>query len=386
MNVLFFEWKNFGKEDVVESLHNLGHNVVCVESNLIHERKNMEFDMIFEDSISQSTYDCIFTFNYSPIISNNCNHHGIKYISLIYDSPLVDLYSYTVINPCNYIFIFDSAQYLEFKNAGITTIHYMPLAVNTNRLDKKIVTTDVFNKFSSDVSFIGSMYNEKHNLFDRLKNLKPFTKGYLDGIIQSQLKVYGYFFIQDMIKGDILQDMITALEYKPNPDGVETPAYVYANYFIARKIAELERKHLLSLVSADYNTKLYTHNPTPELPNITNMGPVDYYDTMPYIFKSSKINLNITLRSIRSGVPLRAMDIMGSGGFLLSNYQSDFLEHFIPGEDFIFFESEDDLLSKCNYYLSHEKERIQIAANAYGKIKEFHTYEARFQQIFDIVF
>jgi len=167
-------------------------------------------------------------------------------------------------------------------------------------------------------------------------------------------------------------------------DGVETQAYIYANYFVARKIAELERKNLLLSISNQFETKLYTPNPTPAIPNIKNMGPVDYYNTMAYVFKCSKINLNITLRSIRNGIPLRAMDIMGAGGFLLSNYQYDSLKYFIPGEDFNYYDSEDDLLSKSKYYLTHENERIQIIQNAHGKIKDFHSYEKRFQDIFNM--
>ena len=31
MNVLFPEWKNFGKEDMLDAMHNLGINVICVE-------------------------------------------------------------------------------------------------------------------------------------------------------------------------------------------------------------------------------------------------------------------------------------------------------------------------------------------------------------------
>ena len=386
MKILFFELKNFGKEDVIDSLHNLGLEVLCITSELIHMRNSHEFDLLFEESIASNAFDCVFTFNYSPIISNNCNKRNLKYIALVYDSPLVTLYSYTIINPCNYVFTFDSAQYLEFKKNGIHTIHYIPLAVNTNRLDKMQLSQDIIDKFSSDISFVGSMYNEKHNLYDRLENLKPYTRGFLDGIIAAQQKIYGYFFIENLLKGPILNDMISSLEYKTNSDGVETQAYIYANYFIARKIAELERKNLLTSISAQFDTKLYTPNSTPDMPNIKNMGPVDYYDTMPYIFKCSKINLNITLRSIRNGIPLRAMDIMGAGGFLLTNYQYDFLEYFIPGEDFNYYDSEEDLLSKSKYYLSHETERIQILQNAHGKIKEFHSYEKRFQDIFNIVF
>jgi spore maturation protein CgeB len=115
------------------------------------------------------------------------------------------------------------------------------------------------------------------------------------------------------------------------------------------------------------------------------MGRVDYQREMPYVFKCSDINLNITLRSIRTGIPLRCLDILGSGGFLLSNYQADFYEHFIPGEDLVLFESHEDCIRKCDYYLKHDKERQQIAANGYGKVKECHTYEIRLKEIFESV-
>ena len=87
--------------------------------------------------------------------------------------------------------------------------------------------------------------------------------------------------------------------YTPNHDGIETPAYAYANYFLARKVAQNERKALLTAVSEHFKTKLYTHNQTPDMPHVINQGPIDFYDNMPYVFKCSKINLNITLRSIK---------------------------------------------------------------------------------------
>ena len=107
---------------------------------------------------------------------------------------------------------------------------------------------------------------------------------------------------------------------------------------------------------------------------------------MPYIFNNTRINLNITLRSIKSGIPLRGMDVMGAGGFLMSNYQADYYDWFVPGEDMVMYESVDDLSDKCRYYLTHDNERRQIAANGYGKISEFHTYDVRFKEMFDVVF
>ena len=273
----------------------------------------------------------------------------------------------------------------------INTVYYMPLAVNTKRLDAMNHDISTFNRqtfshYHSEAAFVGTMYNEIHNLYDRMNNLSPYTLGYLDGIMNAQLKVYGYYFIEELLNKNIIDDMQQSLPLYPNDDGVETTEWLFAYYVIARKLANIERTTLLRAVSEHFDTKLYTPNTTPELPKIHNMGTVDYQQQMPYVFKCSDINLNITLRSIRSGIPLRCFDIMGAGGFLLSNYQADFYEHFIPGEDLVLYESPEDLINKCGYYLKHDSERRQIAANGYGKVSEFHTYEIRLKEIFDIVF
>ena len=84
---------------------------------------------------------------------------------------------------------------------------------------------------------------------------------------------------------------------------------------------------------------------------------------MPLIFHYSKINLNITSKSIRSGLPLRIFDILGCGGFLLTNYQPELSNYFTPGYDLVCYSSEDELLEKTEYYLSHEKERIETIFN-----------------------
>lgn len=404
MNILFLEWKNFGKEDMLDAMQNLDINVKCVEFEAIHDRVNPEaeagLDELIEENLNPGDdSDAVFTFNYSPLISNVCKKHNIKYVAWVYDSPLVSLFSYTIINPCNHVYVFDRALADRFASEGITTVHYMPLAANVRRLDSmnagspsghvKGSSPEAVQRagvgIDCDIAFVGSMYNEKHQLYERLSSMPDFAKGYLDGIIEAQMKVQGYFFMEEMLKGQVLDEMKKALEYKPNRDGVETPEYVYANYFLARKLAERERHHLLGMLSEklpDSCVNVYTHNPTPELPKVHNMGAVDYYNDMPYVFKCSRINLNISLRSIQTGIPLRCMDIMGAGGFLMSNYQADLLEHFIPGEDFVYYESDEDLISKCRYYLEHDDERRAIAANGHIKVAAAHTYEDRVRQMF----
>jgi spore maturation protein CgeB len=72
---------------------------------------------------------------------------------------------------------------------------------------------------------------------------------------------------------------------------------------------------------------------------------------------------------------------MGAGGFLLTSYGGDFGMYFKDGEDYVSFDSVDDLINKCRYYLDNEDERRQIAANAYEKICESHTYLHRVKEM-----
>ena len=225
MRILEFENHHFGVEDIKEALTEMGHELTVVSTPLFLERASEEFDKLFEEQITGQHYDAVFSFNYSAAVSTNCNRHNIPYISWIYDSPLLTLYSYTITNPCNYIFLFDSEQYLQLKNGGINTVYYMPLAVNTARLDRMPMNTRVHQVFDSDVSFVGSMYNEKGNFYERLENISPYVKGYLDAVINAQQHIYGANFLEDVLSPDIIKAIQEITPYTPNKDGIETPSY-----------------------------------------------------------------------------------------------------------------------------------------------------------------
>ncbi|MCM1087299.1 MAG: DUF3880 domain-containing protein [Muribaculaceae bacterium] len=378
MKILLIEWASFGNEDMKEAFRKEGHTLVCFPFSNKDSRHDEDIMAELSASLHREVPDIVFSFNYFPVISNVCKKENIPYISWIYDSPYVMLYSYTTINPCNVIYVFDKELYLEFHNAGIPTVHYLPMAANTERLDGLSVS-DTAPCY--DISFVGSLYTEKHNFFDRMNGLSDYAKGYLDALMASQMQIQGYNFIQESL-APIMEDLYRALPMDPNPDGVETREYLYAQYVINRKITGMERVSLLQAVSARHPFDLFTHDPQFKLPNLQNHGSVEPYREMPLVFKQSKINLNISLRSIKSGIPQRAFDIMGSGGFLLSNYQNDFLDYFIPGEDFDFYESEADLLRKIEYYLSHDEERLAIARNGHDKLVAGHTYRHRVRQMF----
>lgn len=382
MKILYLDWNSYCSEDMIPAFEHQGCQVIRYPFSKESGWNSPESEDSLSESIRSQGPDFVFSFNYFPLVSRVCQKEGIRYISWIYDNPYVALYSCTVINTCNIIFVFDQEQYLTFQANRISTVFFLPLAANTARLDAMPLTPALLKKYQSEISFVGSLYSEeKHRLFERLTGLSEYTSGYLRGLMDSQMLVYGANFIEESLTKPILSELLQSYPMLPNPDGIETSAYLYADYVLNRHVTAMEREQTLALLSHNYQVKLYTHDQAFQKEQIINCGPVDYYQEMPYVFKASKINLNMTLRSIKSGIPLRGFDIMGSGGFLMTTYTSDFLEFFTPGEDFIIYENQKDLIEKTAYYLTHDEERQQIAENGRNKVRACHTFDIRAEQI-----
>ncbi len=139
---------------------------------------------------------------------------------------------------------------------------------------------------------------------------------------------------------------------------------------------------MLNAVAQKYRVDLFTDREGFELPNICVHGKVGHFSGLPLVVKQSKVNLNLSRRGLKSGIPLHVFDIMGSGGFLLTNFQAELLDFFVPGEDFVYFEDKEDLVQKAGYFLSHEQERQAIARSGYEKVAAGHTYRHRIREIF----
>ena len=385
MNILYLEWNSFCNEDMFTVLQDMGFNIVKIPFK--NERNVNKEKLIEKIELRKKSCEFLFSFNYFPVVSDCCKELGIKYVSWVYDNPYINVYSYTVLNSCNYIFLFDYSMYQELKSIGISTVYYLPMAINEKRLCRIKNSLEAVKKYSCDVSFVGSLYTEsKHRLYDRFQNIKPYVKGYLEALVQSQLKVYGYNFLQEMLTPEILEEMEKVYPATdPNAHTVMSAAAIYADYVLARQVTSLERTQILEMLGSFCKVNLYTYDKGKNIPFVINKGLIDYYDDMPYVFKNSKINLNITLKSIKTGIPLRAMDIMGCGGFLLTNYQEEFLDYFVPDEDFVFYYDYHDLQEKVKYYLNHEKERQQIAESGCKKVCSQHTMRHRIELILDIL-
>lgn len=384
MHILMYRWKAYNYRDIEQTFRLLGHTVDNIEQELGSYDIDPEFEKKIEQLLIKNQYDMVFTVNYFALISNSCQKLHIKYVSWTCDNPLISMYHESVFNDCNYIFTFDKTNYLEFKGMGVEHIWYLPLAVDTNRVDTVIQNAEDLPKYRGDIAFVGSLY--ERNSYDKIKpKLPEYLRGYFDAVMEAQLNISGANIVEPMLTTDILTQLQQYFQLEKSEGSFSDLGLIFQTTVLGFKIAEIERRRVLIELSKYYDVNVYSNSNVSDLVQVRALGSVDYWSEMPKVFHMSKINLNFTIPNIKSGIPLRIWDVLGAGGFLLTNYQAELPLFFKEGEDLVCFDGIEDMREKAGYYLKHEEERKQIAENGYRKVKEYHSYVNRIQTMLEIL-
>lgn len=390
MKILFYRYGSICEPDIIFYFKEFGFDLTTIDNEIVNKSVSLADSVqLVGNYLYDHPTDFVFSINFFPFLSEVCNIFHIPYLCWIVDSPVMELYATSIKNPCNRIFLFDHCLYDEIHPLNPECVFHLPLAVNCDSKQSVIhaASSDMRNQFRSDISFVGSLYTEKCP-YDRLQSSNERMLGYLDGLMEAQSKIYGYYFIEECLSDAIVEDF-----KKDFPQFYSYPAESYlkdsttlAQLYIGPKITSIERMEVMRRLSAKYPVHLYTGSNTSELPRVHNCGLVKTLTEMPVIFHESQINLNITSKSIRSGIPLRCFDIMGCEGFMISNYQPELLDYFEPGTDLDVYTGMDDLEEKIAYYLERPSLCREIAHNGFEKIKLYHSYPIRLSQMFSLAF
>ncbi len=386
MNILIYRYNSICEDAVIRGLKELGHTVY--EVILEVENKSPSGQEILDAVVmgmEKSNADIIFSINYYPALSEIARVYKLLYYSWIVDAPVLELYSKTIKNRCNRLFIFDSELYREISVYNPYNIFYLPLAADCDFYQNAIRNASLSDveKYTHNISFVGSLYTEKCP-YDKVKNLSPKISGYLHGIMKAQEKIYGYYFVEELLSDELVDEFVKNYDgyYLAGEEDLLTKKRTLAQFYIGNKIIAMERVDTFKYLSEKFEVDIYTASDTKEIPKLKNHGTIMTHTQMPIVFNKSTINLNPTSKPIRSGIPLRIFDLLACEGFVLCNYQSDLLNEFLQGEELDIYSSIEELEEKIRYYLSHTDVCREIAHNGYEKVSKRHTYPLRLEQMF----
>lgn len=386
MNILIYRYNSICEDAVIRGLKELGHTVY--EVILEVENKSPSGQEILDAVVmgmEKSNADIIFSINYYPALSEIARVYKLLYYSWIVDAPVLELYSKTIKNRCNRVFIFESELYREISVYNPYNIFYLPLAADCDFYQNAIRNASLSDveKYTHNITFVGSLYTEKCP-YDKVKNLSPKISGYLHGIMKAQEKIYGYYFVEELLSDELVDEFVKNYDgyYLAGEEDLLTKKRTLAQFYIGNKITAMERVDTFKYLSEKFEVDIYTASDTKEIPKLKNHGTIMTHTKMPIVFNKSTINLNPTSKPIRSGIPLRIFDLLACEGFVLCNYQSDLLNEFLPGEELDIYSSIEELEEKIRYYLSHTDVCREIAHNGYEKVSKRHTYPLRLEQMF----
>ncbi|MCM1215141.1 MAG: DUF3880 domain-containing protein [Lachnospiraceae bacterium] len=379
MKLLIYLWSAYLERDVLNIVEEKRITYNTFSWKFTDKNDDEKFVSWFRKEIPIRDYDALLSINYWPLLSEVCQEQGVKYLAWCYDNPLnVVRIEETLGNPVNYVFLFDRIQYLKYKTAGFDTVYHLPLGVNRSRMETLTISSAERRKYTAEVALVGKLYESQ--LPEIMAPLNDYTKGFMEALMKIQSGITGSYLLDDCISESLIQDINRQyLEKEPNTQvRMSKEALSYA---MASEVTRRDRIVLLSLCGARFDTRLYSYQNSEIIKNVKKYPAVDYYTEMPKIFACSQINLNPSLRIIQTGIPLRAFDIMGAGGFLLSNYQEELLELFENEKEMVVYESLEDAVDKADFYLRHEEIRKKITLNGKKKTLEQHSLQDRLEKM-----
>jgi len=103
------------------------------------------------------------------------------------------------------------------------------------------------------------------------------------------------------------------------------------------------------------------------------------------IYSEFLININV---SLNNEFNMRFIEVISAGGFLLTDRISTFTgynEIFVENEDFVFYENENDLVDKINYFYQNPEKAIKIARSGWGKFISSLSIKKRREQFEELI-
>ncbi len=387
MKVLFYISDKIGGDDIIYGLLELSIDVV--RSELVVELDNIDERQIEIIALESKEYDCVMTRSFSVNVAEGCHIADTPYIAWCYDAPVKATYRKEALYGNNHIFVFDKMQLRRLKDAGLKNVYYQPLAANMIKASIVTISEHDIDQYARDISFIGSMYNR--GFYKALtEGLDDHAYGECEQLINENLCKWGEDHgIFDKLSEDTIKKIYDRIS-KTDRD-----KYCMSDRFLTELLALVpessfrERIKIIEECGQRFNTIVHTYEPDRYAgilsariePPVTALSEELYR-----IYAAAAINLNITMRSIETGVPQRVFDIMSVGGCVFSNYQKEAEELFEPDREIVLFRSIEELIDKAGYYLKHEKERLDIGARGYLKVRNRYNYPNAIKSMFDKVF
>jgi spore maturation protein CgeB len=366
--------------DVINAFNRLGHIVNLVNLRLPGTSPAEKVDGLCGELV-RFRPDFVFVINEEitllPKLSMILTEMEIPYAVWSINNPFYWVIK-ELVSPYCIIFVQERRYIGELKRFGFDHVFFLPPAVNPRTFEKvEQIIPDERDKYNCDISFFGLSFYNFYRQVNSMMIKNPVAQSIINETIEilSKNPLLDIFDIFEQVqnshhasltfsKPGAKKDMMIALEY------AATSIY---------------RKEIIEGIN-DFDLHLYGDDGWEGLVN----GKIEFYGMLNYnellkLYKGSKINLNIPMVQLKSGVEQEVYDILACRSFVLVGYRPGIEDLFELGKEIFCYHDPEELRELCCYFLKHPSEREEMAKRAHLRVLNEHTYERRIENLVEIM-
>lgn len=276
-------------------------------------------------------------------------------------------------------FTFDRFYEKRLREWGIPWVYTLPLGANAERMLGYARSGSDKENHSNSVSFVGSLDYAKieylmENISATWTDIAPCVIDVLEEAI------YQYRLNPRRETEEIVRDCAERLacEFK-FPDGIVKQMVLSfvdreASFRLRYETVEALKPFGIAVYGEEFWEKVVGRE--------FYKGRIGYYsDQIARLYKSSKINLNISKYQLKTTVNQRVFDCALCDGFLITDFKEDIEQYFEIDKSIVVFFDLDDLKNKVAFYLENESKAREIVEKGKETILNRHTYEHRLREM-----
>ncbi|OMQ06242.1 hypothetical protein BW722_00750 [Lawsonia intracellularis] len=371
---------------IEEACNRLGipHQIITIQDE---ETGCVEFVEQLLTSVATFHPDFILTINHfgvdkEGILVDLLAKLELPMASWFVDNPHLIIHEYgEVVSPWTAIFTWDENTLHSLKEYGYPHVFYLPLGTSQYRFRPRMPQDKPLSSvFPTHLSFVGNSMVYKVE--------EQIEKGNFPSILLQHYKNIASDFIYSD-KRSIQQFLKETYpeyykEYLKLPDVEQRLAYE------AMLTWESTLQYRFSCVEQllSFQPVIVGDNGWYELlsnykDNWSYCPSVNYYNTLPSIYRFSDINFNSTSKQMKGAVNQRVFDIPATGSFLITDWQQQMDTLFEPNKEVVSYREVGEIRELVQYYLTHPNQRKSIASAARQRVLAEHTWEHRLQTLLE---
>ena len=321
----------------------------------------------------------LFSINFSPELAFLCSRYQLPYLSWTVD-PLprqrFRLYPGTDVTCCR-VFCHQRALVDRFRGLGFRSARFLPLAAPDRRVP--VADRSRLESEHCSVSFVGqSLIREKVSAQAALREAGGDTESldeaeaWLQQLACSEADAPDFLGLAT--RPDLILPSLRALAEsgRLEPDQMID----LLDGWLAH---EVRRARVRALTA--YGLQTYGDDGWSCIAG-NYRGFARHYDQLNWVYAASKANLDLPRVYQRDIVTMRVFDVMACGGVLLSEWQEDLADWFVPGEHLMMYRSTAEMVETVSDLLAiSPMERQAMGHAARNRVISQHRLTSRVEEM-----